>query len=73
MYNYLKNLKEEDFDIELLNKIVIVVSLLKPIFEKDDIIKLMKKEETNNKIVSDLVNLLNIQSYLTDKINKKSF
>jgi len=56
-----------------LNKIVIVVSLLKPIFEKDDIIKLMKKEETNNKIVSDLVNLLNIQSYLTDKINKKSF
>ena len=73
MYNYLKNLKEEDFDIELLNKIVIVVSLLKLIFEKDDIIKLMKKEETNNKIVSDLVNLLNIQSYLTDKINKKSF
>ena len=73
MYNYLKNLKDEDYDIELLNKIVIVVSLLKPILEKDDIVKLMKKDDTNNKIVSDLVNLLNIQAYLTDKINKKSF
>ena len=73
IYNYLRNLKDDDFDVELLNKIVIVVSLLKPIFEKEDIVKLMKKDDTNNKIVSDLVNILNIQAYLTDKINKISF
>jgi hypothetical protein len=71
--NYLNNIKESDIDNELLNKIMMVISMLKPIFEKEEIANLMKKEHNHNRIVSDLVNILNIQAYLTDKINKISF
>ena len=50
-----------------------IISMLKPIFAKEEIGNLMKEENINNKIVSALANILNIQTFIIDKINKISF
>ena len=55
---------------EILNKINYAIYILKPLFEKEEIIDLLKKEGNKHKILNDLTNILNIQVYLTEKINK---
>ena len=55
---------------EILNKINYAIYILKPLFDKEEIIDLLKKEGNKHKILNDLTNILNIQVYLTEKINK---
>ena len=73
MSKYLDGVDIEDKDnVEILNKIELAVSLMKPFIEKEEIVELMKKDNDRNKIVSALVGLLNVQVQLTEKINKLS-
>ena len=58
---------------EILNKINYVISILKPLFDKEEIIDLLNKEGNKHKILNDITNILNIQVYLTEKINKLNF
>ena len=55
---------------EILNKINYAIYILKPLFDKEEIIDLLKKEGNKHKILNDITNILNIQVYLTEKINK---
>ena len=55
---------------EILNRINYAIYILKPLFDKEEIIDLLKKEGNKHKILNDLTNILNIQVYLTEKINK---
>ena len=55
---------------ELLNRINYAICILKPLFDKEEIIDLLNKEGNKHKILNDITNILNIQVYLTEKINK---
>ena len=73
MSKYLDGVDIEDKDnVEIINKIELAVSLMKPFIEKEEIVELMKKDNDRNKIVSALVGLLNVQVQLTEKINQLS-
>jgi hypothetical protein len=58
---------------EILNKINYAIYILKPLFDKEEIIDLLNKEGNKHKILNDITNILNIQVYLTEKINKLNF